>query len=167
MSDNINLIDIKDKPKRKYTKKNTNPKDIKTDNNIVIKPEAKKRGRKRGRRKKGEDFIMKPEDVLDYMIRNFPGMKLEQIKDKVIEGLKLKRDIGENYYVLDKFIYKDNAYYYDSRNTILNNDAQFVGFFINREDGTKKIQFLKSTYTDNRTYEEVIADIERIDLTDN
>lgn len=167
MGDTLESIDIKNKPKRKYTKKNSNPKEIKTDNNVVIKPEAKKRGRKRGRRKKGEEFIMKPEDVLDYMIRNFPGMKLEHIRDKVIKGLKLKRDIGENYYVLDKFIYKGLVYYYDSRNTILNSDAQFVGFFINQDDGSKKIQFLKSSQEDNRTYEAVIDDIERIRISNN
>lgn len=160
---------IEEKPKRKYIKKDTKKevkKEIKTDKDVIIKPEAKKRGRKRGRRKKGEEFIMKPEDVIDYMIRNFPDMQIEKIKDKVIKGLRLKRDIGENYYVLDKFMYNGEIYYYDSRNSILNSDAQFVGFFLDQEDGTKKIQFLRQPNDDTRTYEQIIADIESIKLNE-
>lgn len=154
------------KPKRKYTRRKK-PEELKTDDNTIIKPEAKKRGRKRGRRKKEQELMMKPEEVMDYMIRNFPDMKLEKIKYKVVSGLKLMKELGENRYVLDKFTYNDESYYYDDKNTILNADAKFVGYFIDQDDGTKKIYFLKPKGRDERNFEQIIAEIEGIKLNDD
>jgi hypothetical protein len=132
----------------------------KLNNNIIIKPEAKKRGRKKGKRKKDDIFLIKPEDVIDYISMCWGKLEIDKIKGKIVQGIKTEKEKGKEYYVLDKFVYKENTYWVDSRNTILDNNAKFVGFFIDNINGTKKIYFLKQKNLDTRTYKEIIDNIE-------
>lgn len=133
---------------------------IRIDNNIVIKREAKKRGRKKGKRKKDDKFLIRPVDVIDYIHSCWPQLEINLIKDKVIKGIRKEKEKGKEYYVLDKFIYKNNIYWVDNRNTILDNDANFVAIFIDNDNGSKQIYFIEPKNTDNRTYDEVIKNIE-------
>lgn len=144
------------KTKRKYTKRK--PKENIQKKYVQI---PKKRGRKRGRKRKDQDLIMKPEEILDYMIRNYPRMGIEHIKDDVIRGIKKMKEMGNSPYVLDRFMYEDNIYYEDDKGAILNSDAVLVGYFI-EQNGQKNIYMFKNKDDDNRTYEEIIRSIESI-----
>ena len=132
---------------------------IKIDNNIIIKREAKKRGRKKGKRKQDDKFLMKPEDTIDYLASCWPKLGIINIKNKVVSGMKIEKEKGTDNYVLDKYIHNDNIYWIDNKNTVLDNNAKFVGFIIDNNDGTKNICFIESS-NDNRTYKKVINDIE-------
>ena len=156
---NINNINDAQRQKRKYIRKKK-PEQNKADDGTIIKPEAKKRGRKRGRKKKEQELLLKPDEILAYMIRNFPYMGIEKIKDKVINGLQIMKDIGDNPYLLYKFIHEDKTYYYDDMNTILNADGQIVGFFIKQPDETNKMCMIDRKNRDIRTFQEVINEIE-------
>jgi len=158
---NLDQNEVSDPPrqKRKYVRKKK-PEQNKADDGTIIKPEAKKRGRKRGRKKKEQELLLKPDEILEYMIRNFPYMGIEKIKDKVINGLKVMKDIGDNPYLLYKFTHDDKIYYYDDMNTILNTDGQIVGFFIKQNDGINKMFMIDKKNRDIRSFQEVIDEIE-------
>lgn len=144
--------------KRKYTRKQNIQ--MKAHDNTSIQPIAKKRGRKKGI-KDNKDSIFKPDEILDYMIRNFPEMGIERIKEKVLIGLKVMKDIEDNPYLLDKFIHNNVTYYYDDKNAIFNTDGKVIGFFIKQPnvDNDVKIYHIESN-RDARTYEEIINFIE-------
>ena len=159
-NDALNIVnDIVPRQKRKYTKRKKLEQNI-ADDDTVIKPEAKKRGRKRGRKKKDQELIFKAEDVLDYMIRNYPYMGIERIRDKVIDGLKIMKELGDNPYLLYKFSHDGHIYYYDDNNAILNADGTIVGYFIKQEDGSNKMYSVNQKNKDTRTFAEVIVSIE-------
>ncbi len=83
--------------------------------------------KRRGRRKKEIDLIMKPEDILDYMIKNYPKMGIDQIKTKVLDGLKHREENINKIYVLDKVEHNQNTYYYDSLGNVFDIYAKMVG----------------------------------------
>ena len=60
----------------------------------------------------------------------------------------------------DKFVHNGNTYWYDAKDAVLNMDAQIVGYFINQPDGSKMIYMFRHDNDDNRTYDEVIEEIE-------
>ena len=73
------------------------------------------------------DIIYKPGDnKLDSFnwLKDLPD---DPIKNDIIEGLKMKNELQ---YILDEFKYKGVSYYADDKGTVLNNDAQIVGFFV-------------------------------------
>jgi hypothetical protein len=146
--------------KRKYTRRKK-PEQNKADDDTVIKPEAKRRGRKRGRKKKEQDLYMKPDEIVDYIIRNFPNMGIEKIREKVLNGIKIMKKFGDSPYLLYKFTYEGNVYYYDDKNSILNSDGQLVGFFIKQNEGVNKMYMINQKNVDNRTYQQVIDSIEK------
>lgn len=146
--------------KRKYTKRKKVEQNVAEDD-TVIKPEAKKRGRKRGRKKKDQELTFKSEEVLDYMIRNYPHMGIERIREKVNDGLKVMKELGDNPYLLYKFPHDGNTYYYDDKNAILNTDGKIVGYFIKQENGTNKMFSIQQKNKDTRTFAEVIESIEK------
>jgi hypothetical protein len=148
--------------KRKYTRRKPISYN-KTDDDTIIKPEAKKRGRKRGRKKKEEYLLFKPEEVIDFVHRNFPLMGIDRIRDKVIDGLKIMREFGDSPYLLYKFTYDDTIYYYDNEGAILNTDGKLVGYFVKQKDGNNKMYMFKRKNKDIRTFQEVIDSIERLD----
>jgi hypothetical protein len=148
--------------KRKYTKRRKMEQNI-ADDETIIRHEAKKRGRKRGRKKKDQDQEFKPEDVLDYMIRNYPQMGIDRIRDKVIDGLKVMKELGDNPYLLYKFSHDGNTYYYDDKNAILNTDGSIVGYFVKQEDGSNKMFSILQKNKDMRTFAQVIDSIEKSD----
>ena len=151
------------KQKRKYTKRGSQKIDVAYDgdtgNNNNIKPEGKKRGRKRGRKKRNAETMFKVDDVIDYMIRRYPFMGIDKIKDEVITGIGKMRELVNSPYLLYKFNYNDKTYYYDETNTVVNTDGQTVGYIIKKPDGTNKLYMIDNNF-DNRTYEQVIDDIE-------
>ena len=146
--------------KRKYTRRKPIEYN-KADDDTIIKPEAKKRGRKRGRKKKETELLFKPEEVIDYVHRNFPLMGIDRIRDKVIDGLKVMREFGDSPYLLYKFTYSDTIYYYDNEGAILNTDGKLVGYFVKQQDGNNKMYMFKRKNKDVRSFQEVIDSIER------
>jgi hypothetical protein len=146
--------------KRKYTRRTPAP-HIVAEDNTVIKPESKKRGRKRGRKKQEHDMLFKPEEILDYIQRNYPHVNIEKIRYKIIDGLKLMREFGERPYLLYKFEYDHTTYYYDDRGSILNTDGQLVGLFVKQSNDINKMFMFESKNKDRRTFQEVIDQIER------
>jgi hypothetical protein len=145
--------------KRKYTRRAT-PVVNTGEDGTIINPEAKKRGRKRGRKKKNQDMLFKPEEVVDFIHRNYPLMGIDKIRDKIIEGMKIMKEFGENPYLLYKFTYNGQTYYNDDRGAILNADGRIVGYFVTQDDGTNKMYMIDREGKDTRTYDEVIKDIE-------
>ena len=131
----------------------------KQDDAVII-FESKKRGRKRGRKKKNSDLIFRPDEIIDYMVRNFPYMGIDKIKDKVLNGMNILRNMGNSAYLLYQFTYEGVTYYYDDMNAVLNTDAQVIGYLIDQTDGGKKLYLLHPNTRDNRTYQQVINDIE-------
>jgi hypothetical protein len=148
--------------KRKYTRRKKPSQNV-ADDDTIIKLDAKKRGRKRGRKKRNHELVFKPHEVIDYMIRNFPHMQIEKIREKVINGLMMMRDIGDNPYLLCKFSHDGKVYYYDDKNTILNPDGQVVGYFIQQPDGSNKMYMINLKNKDDRTYQQIIDSIEARD----
>ena len=166
MSDNNNLSDVQlnieniPRQKRKYTKRQKIEPKI-GDDNTIIKPEAKKRGRKRGRKKRDQEVLFKTEEILDYMIRNYPHMGIDQIKTQVIEGLIAMKQIGDTPYVLEKFTHTDGSIYYtDTKGAIFNTDALIVGYFIKQPDGKEKMYLIEQKNKIIKSYDEIIKSIE-------
>ncbi|VBB17974.1 hypothetical protein YASMINEVIRUS_437 [Yasminevirus sp. GU-2018] len=159
------LVDSKNeeepvRQKRKYTRRKPVEQN-KADDGTVIKPEAKKRGRKRGRKKKDQDMLFKPEEVIDYVHRNFPLMGIDRIREKVMEGLKKMREFGDNPYLLYKFTYNANTYYYDDKGAILNEDGQMVGVFIKQDDGFNKMYMFARKKDNTLTHSEVLEALKK------
>ena len=153
----IKLSEVRQK--RKYTRRKPIAYN-KTDDDKVIKPEAKKRGRKRGRKKRDMEILFTPQEVIEYIHRNYPLMGIDKISDKVVEGLRVMREFGDSPSLYYKFTYDDITYYYDDRNAILNADGQLVGHFIPQGDGNNKMYLFNRKNQDTRTFEEVIDWIE-------
>lgn len=144
------------KQKRKYTKRQK-AEQYTTEDGDVIKIDKKKRGRTRGRKKKDREISYKAEDILDYMIRNFPNMKIDKIRNKVIDGLKIKKIIDETPYRLYKIPNTNN--YFDDYNVIFNKDGQTLGYYVKQPDGLNKMYLIETNY-DKRTFDEIMEEIE-------
>jgi hypothetical protein len=115
--------------KNKFDK--TKPKPLPQKNEQLaelIKNDSTEPPKKRGRKKRTPSNLMKPEDVIDYMIRTYPKMKLDKIKDHVLTGLIKRNTEMERLYVLDELIVGEHTYFCDSDGTVLNDDAQICGF---------------------------------------
>lgn len=147
------------KPKRKYTRRKPVPPN-KADDNTIIKPEQKKRGRKRGH-KQDTSSLFTAEEVIDYIHRNFPLMRIDRIRDKTIQGLKTMREFNDCPYLLYKFTHDNTIYYYDDKGAILNTDGKLSGLFVLQKDNTNKMYLFKRKNKDTRTFQEVINSIER------
>lgn len=146
--------------KRKYTKRtipNMNGGKQKTDNTKQQKEE--KPVKKRGRKKNDATQNYKVTDVVDYMIRNFPDMEIEKIREKVIEGMTNMRDLGNGPCVFEKFVKDGIVYYNDTRGTVLNKDGQVVGYIVEKENGVKKMYLIKKR--EKKSYQEIISEIEK------
>jgi hypothetical protein len=137
--------------------------------------------KKRGRKKKVQELLMKPEDVIDYMIRNYPKMGIEKIKDSVVNGLKNRETDVEQIYVLDEIVINGDIYFCDQKGNVLNDDARICGFVIDSDtdsdegsDPTKtyekgKTQDSKTVrvqmfhaQSDDRTFKQVVNSIEKL-----
>jgi len=154
-----NESDDPNKPKRKYTKRKLTQCNT-TEDGTIIKTEAKKRGRKRGRRTKEQDATFKPEEILDYIHRNYPLMGIDRIRDKVIDGLKVMREFSNSPYILYKFTYDDTIHYYDDNGAILSADGKLVGYFVRQPDGMNKMCMFTRKNKDARSFQQVIDSIE-------
>ena len=117
-------------------------------------------GRKRGRKSKNQDTLFKSEEVLDYVDRNYPDLGINRIRDKVINGLKVMRNMKNHPYLLYKFPYEGRTYYYDENDAIINTDGVLIGYFIKQRDGNKKMYMFEQRNKDQRTFEQIINDIE-------
>jgi hypothetical protein len=116
------------------------------------------RGRKRGRKSKNQEILFKPEEVMDYVARNYPDIGIDRIRNKVVNGLKVMKNIKNNPYLLYKFPYKNVTYYYDDNGAILNTDGVLIGYFIHRGGGIKKMYMFDQKNKDTRTVDEIIED---------
>ena len=155
-----NNVEVKEqKQKRKYTKK-IKIQTVGEDGETIIKMEPKKRGRKRGKSKKTVDTLFKPEEIIDYIIRNYPQKNLHEIRDKLIDGVKKMKEFNETSYLLEKFMYRNSAYYYDKYDVIFNSDGRMVGYYIKQTNGSKKIFQIKNVIIDTRPVNVIINDIE-------
>jgi hypothetical protein len=161
--------------KRKYTRRkhlknilsgdgtNTNGSELKEEEKSKnVQP--KQRGRKRGRKSKNQEVLFKPEEVVDYIIRNYPNIGIDKIRDKLIDGLKIMKDVKNNPYLLYKFPYKGTTYYYDDNDAILNSDGILIGYFIKQHNGSKKMYMFEKKYTIN--FEKIIEAVESGDNTE-
>ena len=148
-----------DIPKRKYTKREPAIVHKTEDGNDVIQ-EAKKRGRKRGRKKKDLDSLYKPEEVLDFIIRNYPMCNVGIIKDKIIKGLARMREFGDRPNLLYRITYDGKTYYYDDHGTIYNTDGATAGVFVKVPEGYNKM-YLFQRNKPTRTPEDVIRDADK------
>jgi hypothetical protein len=92
--------------------------------------------KKRGRKKKNQELLLKPDEVLDYIERNYPKLGIKRIRDSIIEGLKNRDQNVEQTYILDEILVADETYYCDSKGNILNDDAQICGFVIDSDADT-------------------------------
>jgi len=157
-----------EREKRQYSKRAGKTEQPVDHTNDIMDTEIVKKGRKRGRKKKDSIVQHTPEEIIDYMIRNFPHMKIDQIKEKTLNGLKIMKEMGDNPYILTKFIHQNKVYYYDDRNAVLNPDGMLVGFVIRRSDATNRIYFIDNQQT-KQSYQEVIDMIEtpKCPLTDD
>lgn len=133
---------------------------IKTDNNIteIKSQQSHHRGRKRGRKSKNQEILFKPEEVMDYIARNYPDIGIDRIRNKVVNGLKVMKNIKNNPYLLYKFPYKNVTYYYDDNGAILNTDGVLIGYFIHRGGGIKKMYMFDQKSKDTRYADEIIED---------
>jgi len=126
---------------------------INLNKTLEIKPEKKKRGRKqkkdkikkkpgkRGRKKKDHEYVLKPENVLDYICRNYPHLGVGRVKENILIALKINKGHEISNYVFDCLQYKGIRYYYDHFGNVINNRAEQVGIYINNDDVKKIIMF--------------------------
>jgi hypothetical protein len=148
-----------DKPKRKYTKRE--PAIVhKTEDGHDVVQEAKKRGRKRGRKKKDQDTLYNPEEVIDFIERNYPQYNLGKIKNKIITGLAKMREFGNRPNLLYRISYDGKTYHYDDRGTIYNTDGATVGVFVKVSDGYNKM-YLFNRKKPLRTPDNVLTDADK------
>ena len=113
MTDNINNT----KPKRKYVKH-------------AIKSTEKKRGRKR----KEVEYNRTPEDIIDFIIKSYPYIGLDKVKENILVALKANPHKQHIAYVLDTIEYNGKKYYYDMHGNILDANAQHVGHCEKKND---------------------------------
>ena len=92
--------------------------------------------KKRSRKKKNQELLLKPEDILDYIDRNYPKLQINKIRNSVIEGLKNRDQNVEQTYVLDEVLVSGETYYCDPDGNILNNDAHICGYVIDSNADT-------------------------------
>ena len=98
------------------------------------KPVINKKNQKRGRKKKLKKELFKAEEVLDYMIRNYPLMGIERIRDNVIDGLK-NLDINRGrLYTLEQIKIDKKTYYYDETGTIFTPDYVIYGIILDENN---------------------------------
>lgn len=121
--------------------------------NLEINQEKKKRGRKqkkdkikkkpgkRGRKKKDHDYVLKPENVLDYICRNYPQLGVGRVRENILVALKLQKGYEPSNYVFDCLQYKGVKYYYDHYGNVINNQAEPVGIYIDSDNIKKLIIF--------------------------
>lgn len=124
--------------KRKYTKRG-----------CIVHKIANKRGRK----KRVAD--VSPEQLLDYIIRNYPQLGVDKIKDKILITIKSQNGLFLPNYVLDILEYKGKKYYYDMYGNLLNENAENVGQYIDIGD-EKKIYLYEDTYDDKINIDDII-----------
>lgn len=99
-----------------------------------------------GGAKKGKitAMVMRPEEVIDFMIRNYPMMHIELIKDSVLERLRDKEDNEERLKVLEVINIDGQKYYHDGRGNIVNCDIEMCGFVTGEATRSDTKENLKS-----------------------
>lgn len=134
--------------------------------------------KRRGRKKKNQELLMKPEDVLDFIDRNYPKLGIKKIKKSIIEGLENRDQNIRQTYVLDEIIIAGEVYYCDSEGNILNDDARLCGFIVDSDTDSNEKKYKYKMYkkaktqdrknvqvqmfyadADDRTYKQVIGTI--------
>ena len=173
------------RPKKEQTEKKViKEKKLPPTNNQVGEIQEKKAAppKKRGRKKKNQELLLKPEEVLDYIHRNYPKLGIDKIRDIVVDGLKNRDQNTEHAYVFDEIVVAEETYFCDDSGNILNDDAHICGYIIdsdtssddqeeNQNDGSKsyrkgrtqdkknvRVQMFYSE-SDNRTFKQVMDDI--------
>lgn len=155
---------------------------------IIEKEEEIDTTKKRGRKRQVSDALMKPEDVLNYIDRNYPKLGISKIKEDILNGLKNRDQNAEHVYVLDEIKIANEIYYCDPDGNILNDDARICGFVVGSDSdnsGDEKANNTHKTYkkahtqdkkklrvqmfyadTDDRTYKQIMDSI-RFDPKNN
>ncbi len=158
-------MDNEKQKKRQYNKKkNKEPKsDLASSNVNPVQNVPKKRGRK----KKVHELIMKPEDVINFIDKKYPYTGLSFIKDDIIRSLKVREQFGEQPYLVDQIFHDGKVYWKDEYNNILNSDAQNVGHIIKKGDVKKIYLYQTSKYDTYRDPKKLFNDIMKDILQDN
>ena len=172
------------KPEKNVTKSESSEnKKVGDAQTEIVKPRrstksTKPNQKKRGRKKKNPESDCKPEDVLDYIQRNYPGIEIEKIRDSVIEGMKKGNNKQERMFALDEIKISGETYYCDTDGNILNSDAKLCGFFndpndiekngviCETQDGQVRATLFNSK-SDDRTFKQVMMDIAKNHTRDN
>jgi hypothetical protein len=94
--------------------------------------------KRRGRKKKDMEQHLNPEQVLDFIIRNYPHFGINRIRDQILVSLKTYNGVFTKSYVLDIIWYQGVKYYYDRFGNILDQEAQNVGQYIEIEGESGK-----------------------------
>lgn len=100
----------------------------------------KKRGRKAGCTK-NNTILYKPEEIIDYIHRNYPLLGLNKIKEKLLINIKNEKTLEKKPYILNNFCHNNISYYYDDNDFILNTEGVLIGFFINDNEFKKAYLF--------------------------
>ena len=121
-------------------------------NEPVIK-QPKKRGRKIG--KKEYIQLYKPNEILDYIQRNYPALGVDKIKTKLLNAIVNEKTLEKKTYILTPFIYNNTTYYYDEYNSILNTSGSLIGFQLLGEEYATIYTFDAVLTLGAQTYEEI------------
>ena len=120
-----------------------------------VRPRAasgKKRGRKAAQKK---TVLMKPEDVLNYLIRNYPRLQIDKIKDIILTRIQTKDT--DRLYVLDEITIDHKLYYCDTYGNIINSDTNLCGFIVckkeNQNESIESINSIDSIDSIGHTYQ--------------
>lgn len=84
-------------------------------------------------------------DVIDRIISMYPQLKKDKIF--IINKILCKKDVKDDNYVLDKFIYNNIDYYRDQYGYILNSNATVVGCCYTSTVGTNIYEYMFHSYS--------------------
>jgi hypothetical protein len=153
-------------PRRKNKLDKSKPKPLPPKNEQVaelIENDSTEPPKKRGRKKRTPSNLMKPEDVIDYMIRTYPKMQLDKIKNHILTGLIKRNTEMERLYVLDELIVGEYTYFCDSGGTVLNDDAQICGFVIDSDKEAVDKEVSDKEVSDKEVSDKEVSDKEAVD----
>lgn len=80
-------------------------------------------------------------NVIDKVIEMFPQLKKDQLS--IVNNILGHKEINNDYYILDKFIYNDKVYYRDPYCHIIDTELNVVGIY-NYENDNYKYYFHSS-----------------------
>lgn len=110
--------------------------------------QKKKVVNKRGRKKK--ELELKPEEIIDYIIHNYPQFGLITIRDKLLATFKmLKFNITIPNYVVNIIEHNNKIYYVDDYGNVMQDNVNnLVGQYVHFDDGTSQIYIFSDIYND-------------------